>query len=71
MGAWFIDTGCYDIVEVEAYIAPLVRVLNGSVEVIKGEYKILHKMVTHQIDDDFVVVPKGEVLQAGSFLPNK
>ena len=67
---YIIDTGCYDVAEVEAYLAPLVRVLNGTVEVIKGEYKILHKMVTHQIDEDFVVVPKGEVVQAGSFLPN-
>ena len=68
---YIIDTGCYDVAEVEAYLAPLVRVLNGTVEVIKGEYKILHKMVTHQIDDDFVVLPKGKVLQAGSFLSNK
>ena len=68
---YIIDTGCYDVAEVETYLAPLVRVLNGTVEVIKGEYKILHKMVTHQVDDDFVVIPKGEVVQAGSFLPNK
>ena len=68
---YIIDTGCYDVAEVEAYIAPLVRVLKGTVEIIKGEYKVLHKMVTHQIDKDFVVVPKGEAVQAGSFMPNK
>lgn len=68
---YIIDTGCYDVEEVKAYVAPLVSVLNGTVEVIKGEYKVLHKMVTHQIDKDFVVVVKGEVVQAGSFLPNK
>ena len=68
---YIIDTGCYDVAEVEAYLAPLVRTLNGTVEIIKGEYKVLHKMVTHQIDKDFVVVPKGEAVQAGSFMPNK
>lgn len=68
---YIIDTGCYDVAEVEAYVAPLVRVLDGTVEVIKGECKVLHKMVTHQIDKDFLVVPKGETVMAGSFMTNK
>ena len=48
-----------------------MKILGTEVQVIKGEYKILHKMVTHQIDEDFVIVPKGEVVVAGSFMPNK
>lgn len=68
---YIIDTGCYDVQEVQAYLAPLVKILDGSVTLLKGEYKILHKMVTHQLDKDFVIVPKGEKVPAGAFMPNK
>lgn len=68
---YVIDTGCYDVEEVRTYLAPLMKILGTDIKEVKGEYKILHKMVTHQIDQDFVVVPKGECVQAGSFMPNK
>ncbi len=68
---YIIDTGCYDLEEVRTYLAPLMKILGTEIKEIKGEYKILHKMVTHQIDEDFVIVPKGEAVVAGSFMPNK
>lgn len=68
---YIINTGCYDVEEVRAYLAPLLKILDAHLTELKGEYKILHKLVTHQIDKDFVVVPKGEAVQAGSFMPNK
>ena len=68
---YIIDTGCYDVEEVRAYANTLMKILGTEVQVIKGEYKILHKMVTHKIDEDFVIVPKGEAVVAGSFMPNK
>ncbi|MBQ7318249.1 MAG: DUF1638 domain-containing protein [Phascolarctobacterium sp.] len=68
---YVIDTGCYDVEEVRTYLEPLMKILGTNIKEVKGEYKILHKMVTHQIDQDFVVVPKGECVQAGSFMPNK
>lgn len=68
---YIIDTGCYDVEEVREYASTLMNILGTEIKVVKGEYKILHKMVTHQIDKDFVIVPKGEAVQAGSFMPNK
>jgi hypothetical protein len=68
---YIIDTGCYDVQEVRDYLAPLMKVLDTEIKEVKGEYKVLHKMVTHQIDEDFVIVPQGEAVQAGSFMPNK
>lgn len=68
---YIIDTGCYDVEEVRNYLAPLMKILGTEIKELKGEYKILHKMVTHQVDQDFVIVPKGEAVQAGSFMPNK
>lgn len=68
---YIIDTGCYDVEEVRTYLAPLMNILGTEIKLLKGEYKILHKMVTHQIDEDFVIVPQGECVVAGSFMPNK
>ncbi len=67
---YIIDTGCYDVQAVRNYIEPLVKILNGSITVLQGEYKILHKMVTEQIDDDFLIVPQGGSVPAGAFTPN-
>ena len=68
---YIIDTGCYDVEEVREYASTLMNILGTEIKVVKGEYKVLHKMVTHQIDKDFVIVPKGEAVEAGSFMPNK
>ena len=68
---YVIDTGCYDVEEVRTYLEPLMKILGTNIKEVKGEYKILHKMVTNQIDQDFVVVPKDECVQADSFMPNK
>lgn len=68
---YIIDTGCYDVEEVREYASTLMNILGTEIKVVKGEYKVLHKMVTHQIDKDFVIVPKGEAVVAGSFMPNK
>ena len=68
---YIIDTGCYDIKEVEDYIAPLVKILDGTVTVLKGGCGILHKMATEKFDDDFVIIPKGETVPGEAFLENK
>lgn len=68
---YIIDTGCYDVQKVTNYITPLVKILDGNITMLKGKFKILHKLAAENIDDDFVVVPKGESVQPGSFLPNK
>ena len=58
---YIIDTGCYDVQEVQEYIAPLVKILDGTVTVLKGEYGILRKIARGEFDDDFDIVPKGGV----------
>ena len=58
---YVIDTGCYDMQEVQEYIAPLVKILDGTVTVLKGEYGILRKIARGEFDDDFEIVPKGGV----------
>ena len=58
---YVIDTGCYDVQEVQEYIAPLVKILDGTVTVLKGEYGILRKIARGEFDDDFDIVPKGGV----------
>ena len=56
---YIIDTGCYDVEEVQAYVAPLVEILQGTVQVLQGEYGILRKIAKENFDEDFQVVPKG------------
>lgn len=50
---YIIDTGTYDTAPVEAYIRPLVNLLGGTLQYLKGEYGILKKVARRQFDDDF------------------
>ncbi len=67
---YIIDTGCYDIEEVREYATPLVKLVNGSLDVIKGEYGILRKVAKRQFDEDFMVVEKGSRVITDGFLKN-
>ena len=58
---YVIDTGCYDVQAVLEYVAPLVKILDGTVTVLKGSYGILRKIAREAFDEDFDVVPKGGV----------
>ena len=64
---YIIDTGVYDTKEVQFYIEPLVEILNGTITLLKGEYQILHKMVLEKFDDDFIIVPKGSIVNKTDF----
>ena len=68
---YIIDTGCYEVQDVKDYLAPLVRILNGTMTVIHGEFRILHKIAAKNFDDDFVVIPKGGTVPFEVFLQNK
>lgn len=57
---YIIDTGTYDISIVEEYLAPLVELVEGIVEIIPGRYEILHKLVRGEFDDDFQIIKKEE-----------
>ncbi|MBD8976953.1 MAG: hypothetical protein EGQ89_09675 [Veillonella magna] len=59
---YIIDTGTYDVKEVEEYIRPLVDVLDGRILSVKGTYGMLRKIARQQFDDDFLIVPNGGVV---------
>ena len=68
---YIIDTGCYDVQEVKDYIEPLVRILDGTVTTLSGGFKILHKIASEEFDEDFIMIPQGELVPADAFLPNQ
>ena len=68
---YIIDTDCYDVQEVKNYIDPLVKILDGTITVIRGEFRILHKIAAETFDDDFIIIPKGDIVPAEAFLPNR
>ena len=68
---YIIDTGCYDVQEVKDYIAPLVEILNGTITVLRGGFKILHKIAVGIFDEDFVTIPQGGTVPEDAFLPNR
>lgn len=53
---YIIDTGTYDTKPVEDYIMPLVNLLGGTLQYLKGEYGILKKVAKRQFDDDFRIL---------------
>ena len=67
---YIIDTGCYNVRAVEEYVAPLVKILSGTMKILHGEYGILHKIAEERFDEDFVVVSPGGKIPADEFLKN-
>ena len=64
---YIIDTGTYDLQEVEAYIMPLVHLLQGKLTRLAGPYKVLGKLVSGDYDDSVIVIPQGETLNIHEF----
>ena len=64
---YIIDTGTYDLQEVEAYIMPLVQLLDGTLNRLEGPYKVLEKLVSGQYDESVICIPKGETLSIHEF----
>ena len=64
---YLIDTGVNNLEWVRAQVAPLVEAVNGSTDVLPGPCTILQKLVSGQIDGDFIVVPKGGQVSAEDF----
>ncbi len=48
----------------------MVKLVNGTLTVIKGKYGILQKVAKGQFDEDFMVVPRGGTVNADGFLKN-
>ncbi len=56
---YWINTGMADRKKVLDYVMPLVKILNGTVTEVRGNFDILKKMVAGDLDSDFIVVPQG------------
>lgn len=67
---YIIDTKCYDIEKVRAYIQPLVDLLSAKLHVMDGGYGILKKIAAEDFDDDFNRIPKGERVGESAFPKN-
>jgi hypothetical protein len=45
-------------------LTPLVKLLNGTIEIVSGLFGILKKIANENFDDDFMIIPvKEEDLQ--------
>lgn len=64
---YIIDTGTYDINDVESYTTPLVDILGGNITKIPGTYKILEKLVSGNYDKDIIQIHKGNTLLITEF----
>lgn len=64
---YIIDTGTYALQEVEAYIMPLVKLLDGTLTRLPGPYKVLEKLVSGNYDDSVIFIPKGGTLSIHEF----
>lgn len=64
---YIIDTGTYDLQEVEAYIMPLVKLLGGTLTRLPGPYKVLEKLLSGHYDDGVIFIPKGGTLSIHEF----
>ena len=64
---YIIDTGTYDLQEVESYIMPLVKLLDGTLTRLPGPYKVLEKLVSGNYDESVIVVPQGGSLSIHEF----
>lgn len=64
---YIIDTGTYDLQEVEAYIMPLVKLLDGKLTRLPGPYKVLEKLVSGNYNDSVIFIAKGGTLSIHEF----
>lgn len=64
---YIIETGVYDTEEVKVYIEPLVKILQGTITFLPGQYKILHKIAMGSFDNDFIVLEPGQILSKDNF----
>lgn len=65
---YFVDTGLGHLEDIQKRMAPLVKCLDGSTQIIKGNYGILKKIAKSQFDEDFQIVPKGSSVDGKQFI---
>lgn len=55
-----IDTGTYDLEEVTSYLEPLVEATDLELNILKGQCRLIKKLMTGPYDQDFIVIEKNE-----------
>lgn len=60
---YIIDTGTYDIRAVQEYLAPLIDAIEGTVDIIPGEYRVLRDLISGNWGKMFQIVPKGGIVK--------
>ena len=55
---YIIDTGTYNVSAVQNYLAPLIEAIEGTVDVIPGEYQVLRDLISGDWGEAFHVIPK-------------
>lgn len=64
-----IETGAYDMAPVLEYAAKAAKINSMKVNSVKGSTDVLHKLLTGNWDQDFIVLDPGEELTLQHFLP--
>lgn len=67
---YLIDTGCYELEPVQAYLQPTLDAIDGSLTVLPGPCGILKKVAAGLFDDDFRVTAPGDTVPKGFSMPN-
>ena len=58
----YLDTGCGDFETAAAQVRPLAEVVGAEVVSMKAGLGVLRKMLTLNLDDDFLLVPPGQTV---------
>lgn len=57
---YIIDTAVFDVAEVRQGLATMIKMLNGSLTIVSGEFGILHRVAADEFNPNcFHIVPKG------------
>lgn len=57
---YIIDTGCFNVLDLEDYLQPALRLLGGKLDIIEGRCGIIRKIATCNFDEDFHVIKPGQ-----------
>ncbi len=63
----FINTGTYDLAPAREKIRPLAESVGVEISEMEGKCSVLHKMMRLEFDDNFVIVPPGEIVGEAHF----
>lgn len=62
-----VDTGVYDLQRVAEKITPLAKMAHMEINELAGPFGVLKKMACLDFDDNFIVIPPGEVIREEHF----